>query len=421
MSFLVPFGPSGAKMARQAAEVFGELPARYRLMGYVGAGAFATVWRAYDQAGLRSVALKRFHAVSGPRRGDYYKELGALAQLQHENIVQLYDLFDTPGGRPYLVLEYCPEGALRRALNGKPWPLPRAQEMGLAIARGLEAAHRAGLTHRDLKPDNVLLNGTGAKVADFGLARGGRPRDTDGVLTGLTGSPAYMAPEQFQGEWGSASDVYALGVTLYEMLCGRPPFEGGPRELARQHLLEPVPLDLPVPSAWRDLLGRLLAKSPQDRPTATEIVIRLSPREKRFMSSPEREQALQRDLQTLRSTMRGLADFEEVVGGEAESPAPSPVVISPSELLERSREQLSRLATDARRSRRADEEPIDIVPNHPSSESFFGEESWGENLSDDGPLLPSVETATAESDNRAESIAPEPEGKVEDAFSNFNW
>jgi serine/threonine protein kinase len=447
----LPTGPDPGTLARLAAEISQELPARYRLLGYLGQGAFASVWQAYDRAQLRPVAIKRFTRIRGERRGDFYKELTALSLLDHPHVVRLHDLRETDQGRQYLILEYCDGGTLRRALQREraAWPIDKVARIGLQIAQGLEVAHRWGITHRDLKPENLLFltnqHTSPIKIADFGLARTRRGLN-DGRLLGLTGSPAYMAPEQYRGEWSAASDVYALGVILYEFLHGRTPFEGGPGDMARQHLYATPTIRSRLPRPWPELLERLLAKSPESRPTATELVIRLAALENQGMGNPEREKALQRDMQQLRSTLRQLAAFGESTDEpelqEAEVPEIPPV--SPSELLERSREQLARLAAAARRPA---EQPIPQASSAPESElplgvalpvesdtalphslqnpsNLFAGDHWGDDLGEEElplgtePIQDFSDLPGAETKHPPQ---PETQKKVEDAFSNFGW
>jgi serine/threonine-protein kinase len=153
--------------------------------------------------------------------------------------------------------------------------------IGQQLAAGLAAAHDLGLAHRDIKPENVLFDaaeagpfgGTaGVKLADFGLARTLQPADPGaGELPSVSGSPAYMAPEQFTGAFRAASDLYALGVILYELFHGSPPFAGSPNELARRHLYEPPAIDPALAPPWPDLLRGLLAKDAAVRPAAREL------------------------------------------------------------------------------------------------------------------------------------------------------
>ena len=448
-------GPDAASLARLVAEIGHELPARYRLLGYLGQGAFASVWQAYDRLHLRPVAIKRFATIRGQRRSDFYKELAALSLLENPRIVALYDLRETDEGRQYLILEYCDGGTLRQAIQRQPqpWDPHRVARIGHQIAQGLEAAHRLGMTHRDLKPENLLFATnqqlSPIKIADFGLARTRRGLE-DGRLVGLTGSPAYMAPEQYRGQWCLASDLYALGVILYELLHGRLPFEGAPGELARQHLYETPVIRQTLPRPWPELLERLLVKVPERRPTATECVIRLSAMENRGMGNPEREKALQRDMQQLRTTLRQLAEFGESTAEEPEEPEVTETpAISPSELLERSREQLARLTEAARRPRegrfpqatpashQGGPAPIasavpnagsELPPGLDSAQSLFADASWGEgfdgeNLADEELPLGPTQTERNDHLGTAEATTPPPDSQrnVHDAFSQFGW
>ncbi|MFQ3593365.1 MAG: serine/threonine-protein kinase [Gemmataceae bacterium] len=451
--------PDPSSQARLVAEISRELPARYRLLGYLGQGAFATVWQAYDRLNLRPVAIKRFASLRGQRRSDFYKELAALALLEHERIVALYDLRETEEGRQYLILEYCDGGTLRRAIERQPgpWTPDVVARIGHQVAQGLEAAHRLGLTHRDLKPENLLFatnqHLSPIKIADFGLARTRRGLD-DGRLVGLTGSPAYMAPEQYQGKWCLASDMYAYGVILYELLHGRLPFQGSPGELARQHLYERPRISPLLPRPWPELLERLLVKVPEYRPTATECVIRLSAMENRRMGNPEREKALQRDMQQLRSTLRLLADFGEPTMEEPEQPEEEQTpAVSPSELLERSREQLARIVQAARQPRESrypqatpashqggpapvasvvDSDVLEnqqqLAPGLQSAQSLFADASWGEAAEDEisaDEELPLGMTPGKQTDHlgTAEATTPPPDlqRNAHDVFSQFGW
>jgi serine/threonine-protein kinase len=216
--------------------------------------------------------------------------LRALFRLSHARVVRIVNLMEAPGGARHLILEYCPGGSLRVHLSrarraGRRCPPPRARELGRQLADGLAAAHALGLAHRDLKPENVLFDAAGpglyggtagVKLADFGLAKALRADPPpDGALPSISGSPAYMAPEQFTGACHAASDLYALGVILYELLHGAPPFAGGPGELARHHLYDPPAIDPHVRPEWRALLAELLAKEPAARPSARELIRRL--------------------------------------------------------------------------------------------------------------------------------------------------
>lgn len=293
MSQVIPTGyhpPGASELQPLLGQMTVDLGPRYVLEGYLGRGAFATVWRACDVVAGTRVAIKCFAPAFGQGH-DFYHELSIQLRLTHPNIVRLINLTDAPGGR-YLILEYCAGGSLRMALSrahhaGQVCPSARVVELALALTEGLAAAHRLGLTHRDLKPENILFtafeprpfsNATHVKLADFGLARAlqtVRP-DSDGELPAISGTPAYMAPEQFVGTYQAASDVYALGVVLYELLHGRLPFHGTAEELARQHLNAAPAFDVHLPSPWGELLPQLLDKDPARRPTADQLVALLT-------------------------------------------------------------------------------------------------------------------------------------------------
>lgn len=284
------FPPDDVEVARLRADVVRDLGSRYSVGDYLGRGAYATVWRATDRVTGEVVAVKRF-LESRVQSRDFYRELSTLFRLQHDRVVRIINLQETPGGGRHLVLEYCAGGSLRRAISlarrgGVSCPPARAADIALQLLRGLSEAHRLGVIHRDLKPENLLFEKpdpaafggrSGIKLADFGLARAlQRAGPGDGRLPSISGSPAYMAPEQFRGEFDPASDLYAVGVILYELLHGRLPFTGSPEELARHHLYNPVPFEIQLPAPWPEVLAGLLDKDPRRRPGTGELIRRLS-------------------------------------------------------------------------------------------------------------------------------------------------
>jgi WD40 repeat protein len=201
----------------------------YRILGEVGRGGVAVVYKALQDNPDRVVALKVLLAgghSGGERRARFRAEADTIARLRHVHIVQVFEAGEQDGV-PYLALEFCEGGSLAQRLGGKPQPAREAAALIAKLARAVEHAHRAGVIHRDLKPANVLLTADGQpKVSDFGLAKVARPELT---ATGvLLGTPSYMAPEQAAGQRdvGPAADVYALGAILYELLTGCPPFHG---------------------------------------------------------------------------------------------------------------------------------------------------------------------------------------------------
>ena len=219
---------------------------RYELEELVGSGGMSSVYRAYDRLLERRVALKLLHEQFG-RDASYVerfrREARAVAQLSHSNIVTVIDRGEH-SGRQYIVFEYVEGENLKEHVQRRgPLPLREAVELALQVARALAFAHHQGLVHRDVKPQNVLLNEIGlAKVTDFGIARS---VEVDGLTqTGtVLGTGAYIAPEQARGEPVDAeTDVYSLGVVLYELLTGRVPFEGENFvSVAMRHLTEPPP------------------------------------------------------------------------------------------------------------------------------------------------------------------------------------
>jgi serine/threonine protein kinase len=202
----------------------------YEILAELGRGGMGVVYQARQTALDRTVALKMIlagaHAGTEERRR-FQDEAEAAARLQHPNIVQVYEVGDA-GGLPYCSLEFCPGGSLADRLRGEPLVPKEAARLTETLARAVQAAHAAGIVHRDLKPANVLLAADGTpKVSDFGLAKrlDGPPGQT--ASGAVIGTPSSMAPEQAGGkskEVGPATDVYALGAILYELLTGRPPF-----------------------------------------------------------------------------------------------------------------------------------------------------------------------------------------------------
>lgn len=306
--------PDDGEVARLASYLAADLAPRYHLLGYISRGAFATVWRALDRQTMQTVAIKRFDPARTDRGRDFYGELRSLFRLQHPSVVRVHNFLETAAGHRCLILEYCSGGSLRAALRRSPARIAeQAGTMIAELAAGLAAAHALGIVHRDLKPENVLLRGSesrGAsliKIADFGLARPGCRGAAGGRLGGLTGSPAYMAPEQFAGEFCPPSDLYALGVIAWELLHGRPPFTGGPEELARQHVHARLPrVARGVP--WDTLLPALLDKNPDRRPAAAEVA-RMLIRSETPMHDPDALRALEAEEESLWQDLAELGQF----------------------------------------------------------------------------------------------------------------
>ncbi|MGI8328897.1 protein kinase domain-containing protein [Actinomadura scrupuli] len=253
----------------------------YEIADLLGQGGFGTVYRARQLAVQRAVALKidsRVLATERDRRR-FMREVTAAGQLSgHPHVVALYDAGLLADGRPYLVLELCPNGSLGDRLHDKgPFPPEEVRDIGVRIADAVAAAHAAGVLHRDIKPGNILVNQYGGvALADFGLAAMPQPGlESSATREALT--PAYAPPEAFRLEEPSpAGDVYSLGATLYALLSGRPPHFPPDRQPSIHALmaahLRPVP-DLPgVPPALTAVLRQSMAYDPAARqPSAAAL------------------------------------------------------------------------------------------------------------------------------------------------------
>lgn len=248
---------------------------RYVLRGVLGRGGMATVHRARDEVLDRDVAIKLLHAhlASDPAFLDRFRrEARAAAALSHPNVVAVHDWGETEEG-PFLVLQLIDGPSLREVLRHRRRLHPEevVSVLGPAAA-GLGAAHAAGLVHRDVKPENLLLGLDGTvRVTDFGLARAAASATSTFGTDVLVGSPHYLSPEAVRGEpLDPSADVYALGVVLFELLTGRPPFEGdSPFATAVQHTSHRVPapssVDRDLPDALDDVVRRATSPAREDR------------------------------------------------------------------------------------------------------------------------------------------------------------
>jgi eukaryotic-like serine/threonine-protein kinase len=244
---------------------------RYRLDERIAAGGVGQVWRATDLLLERPVAVKvlRPEYSDHPETLDRFrKEARHAGALSNPHVAQVYDYGPSgPDGSPFLVMEYVDGPSLADILVVDPIDPVRALDVISQAADGLSAAHRAGLVHRDVKPGNILISKQGlVKVTDFGIAHaaGHAPVTSPGLVMGTT---QYMAPERIAGGPGTAaSDIYALGIVLYECLTGVPPHDGGPAEVMAAHLYLPLPpLPADVPPEIQELVAQLTAKDPAVR------------------------------------------------------------------------------------------------------------------------------------------------------------
>ena len=262
------------------------LDGRYTLTERIGAGGMGVVWRADDGRLDRQVAVKLLSLPPGTAGAErerllamFGREARAAAALDSSYIVPVFD-HGADGEVPYLVMPLLSGRTVRELLDGGPLPPERVAELAAQVCRALATAHRAGIVHRDIKPANLMLTDEGmVKVLDFGIAKF-LDATTGGRVTVTTDSPVgtlpYMAPERFtRGADDGRTDVYALGCTVYEMLTGAPPFDStSAPALMHCHVYEtPEKPSVRRPGLapeWDELVGRMLAKPVEERPTAEE-------------------------------------------------------------------------------------------------------------------------------------------------------
>jgi len=254
---------------------------RYRIEDTLGHGGMAVVYLAHDAELARPVALKLLAENligDGDVRRRFVREAQLAARLSHPNVVQVYDAGED-GGRPFIVMEYVPGETLARVLvQRRNLPPAEAATFARQAALGLQHAHEAGLVHRDVKPQNLLLRDDGVlKIADFGIARAAEVSRLTQLGTVL-GTAAYLAPEQALGEEvGPQADIYSLGAVLYELLTGRPPYQfASLADLAEKQLngtIVPVrDLEPSVPDELEAIVMRCLAREPRFRPESAAQV-----------------------------------------------------------------------------------------------------------------------------------------------------
>jgi eukaryotic-like serine/threonine-protein kinase len=247
---------------------------RYVDLVPLGQGAMGTVYRARDPELDRVVAIKVLVDSSPAFVARFRREAQSVAKLAHPHVVQIYDVGLDEGGKPYFVMELLAGRPLDKLLREEGRQAPDAAlRIGEQAADALAAAHAIGIVHRDIKPGNLVLDGRGQlKVVDFGIARVTRD-DVHALTNGATllGTPGYMAPEQAQGKpVDGRADVYALGVTLHELMTGKPPFPGSdPISILVKSLEEPLPdlrrAPVPIPDEVASVIEKMTAKDPEAR------------------------------------------------------------------------------------------------------------------------------------------------------------
>src|SRR5262245_23890846 len=268
-------------------DLSGQYLGRYYLTERLGEGGMAVVYKAYDTRLERDVAVKIIRSGAFPADDldqvlkRFEREAKALAKFSHPHIVKVHD-YGEHEGSPYLVMEYMPGGTLKKIL-GKPIPWQIALRLLLPVARGVEYAHQRGIVHRDIKPANVLITETGEPMlSDFGIAKLFEAEQSTHLTgTGMViGTPEYMAPEQWDGKPGPQSDLYSLGIVLYEMVTGRKPYMAD--TLASLLLKQTTELLPPpqqfvadLPEEMGQLLIKALARDPRDRLADMKALIRI--------------------------------------------------------------------------------------------------------------------------------------------------
>lgn len=253
---------------------------RYEIKSELGRGGMATVFLAQDPLIGREVAIKvlpREFLHDPSFRQRFEREARTIAMLEHPAIVPIYD-FGEDNGQPYIVMRYMKGGTLSDRLRSGPMAIKDATHVMERIGSALDRAHANGVVHRDLKPGNILFDEYNqAFLSDFGIVK---VQDTATLTSGgIVGTPAYMSPEQVYGnrDIDGRSDIYTLGVILFEMLTGRVPFSGdNPTKLMMSHVMDPVPVIQKVnpalPPACNELIGRAMAKKPDERfSTASDL------------------------------------------------------------------------------------------------------------------------------------------------------
>jgi len=312
-------------------DLIGTTIERYKILSELGHGGMAVVYRATDTMLDRNVAVKMILTETTNRDKTqkllrrFNREAKTLAGLSHPNIVKVLD-YGEHENMPYIVMEYISGGALRKIL-GRPIPYAEAAAMLAPIAHALQHAHRKKIVHRDVKPENILINDSNQPMlSDFGILKFVDVEESQG-LTGtgkIVGTPAYMSPEQIRGrEVDGRADMYSLGIVFFEMVTGRKPFNANtPIELSMQHLHDPIPKakqfirDLPL--EVDKVIAKSIAKDPEDRypnmvafaqalEKLSGTTARTTTAERRAIKAAEEKQKAEKDRQGKEKQVRELS------------------------------------------------------------------------------------------------------------------
>jgi hypothetical protein len=262
-------------------DITGKQLGPYRILKQLGVGGMATVFLAYQASVDREIALKvlpRQMAADANFLGRFEQEARLIAHLQHPHILPVFD-YGESDGYTYIAMPYIRNGTLADQLKGRPWSLKRVEKITQQLAGALDYAHAQGLVHRDIKPSNVLIDDSGNYLlTDFGIAKLYESSSQFTRTGGIFGTPAYMSTEQGLGEpLDRRSDIYSLGIVLYELLTGRVPFSAEtPIATVFKHINDPLPppreFNITLPKGVEHVIYKALAKSPGDRfQTAGEL------------------------------------------------------------------------------------------------------------------------------------------------------
>ncbi|MFD8495367.1 serine/threonine-protein kinase [Amycolatopsis sp. NPDC059657] len=261
-----------------------QIAGRYRLVELIGGGAMGMVWRGEDTSLDRVIAVKELILPFGhggeekatEAKNRAMREARIAARLQHPHAITVFNVVEHED-RPWLIMEYLPSKSLSAVLADGPLPVDEVIRIGIQLTSALQAAHEAGIVHRDVKPGNVLIGEDGTvKVTDFGISRASG--DATYTATGeISGTPAFLAPEVARGvDASAASDVFSLGATLYTAIEGAPPFGTADNQIALLYRVSSGEIIPPVKAGkLKPLLLRLLEVKPEDRPEMGDVLTEL--------------------------------------------------------------------------------------------------------------------------------------------------